>query len=188
VSKVALVTGAARGIGLATANRFLEEGWKVVMIDRDGEELRKVSKPMVNAFAIVADVSKSEDVNAFMTEVDEQMGRLDALVNNAGVADFGPIEETTFERWRDVMATNLDGVFLVSQAAIRLLKMEGGAIVNIASGFHASHRLWHFQGRRDPADIAAGCRAWRVSHPGKLRLPRSRAHQTCHGGSHAGYH
>jgi len=140
VSKVALVTGAARGIGLATANRFLEEGWKVVMIDRDGEELRKVSKPMVNAFAIVADVSKPEDVNAFMTEVDEQMGRLDALVNNAGVADFGPMEETTFECWRDVMATNLDGVFLVSQAAIRLLKMEGGAIVNIASisGLRAS--------------------------------------------------
>ncbi|MGI9352005.1 MAG: SDR family NAD(P)-dependent oxidoreductase [Rhizobiaceae bacterium] len=140
MSKVALVTGAARGIGLATTNRFLEEGWKVVMIDRDGPELRKVSKPLVNAFAIVADVSVSNDVDVFMEEIQDRMGLLDAVVNNAGVADFGPIEETTFERWRTVMETNLDGVFLVSQASIPLLKIKGGAIVNIASisGLRAS--------------------------------------------------
>ena len=133
VSKIALVTGAARGIGLATTNRFLEEGWKVVMIDWDGDELRKVSKPMVNAFAITADISKEGDVKTFMNEVAENFGQLDALVNNAGVADFGPIEDTTFERWRTVMETNLDGTFLVAQEAMRLLKKKGGAIVNIAS-------------------------------------------------------
>ena len=133
MSKLALVTGAARGIGLATTNRFLEEGWKVVMIDWDGEELRKVSKPLVNAFAITADISKEEDVKTFMMAVNENFGQLDAVVNNAGVADFGPIEETTFERWRTVMETNLDGTFLVTQEATRLLKMKGGAIVNIAS-------------------------------------------------------
>lgn len=133
VSKLALVTGAARGIGLATTNRFLEEGWKVVMIDWDGDELRKVSKPLVNAFAITADISKEGDVKTFMNVVDENFGQLDAVVNNAGVADFGPIEDTTFERWRAVMETNLDGTFLVTQAATRLLKMKGGAIVNIAS-------------------------------------------------------
>lgn len=140
MSKVALVTGAARGIGLATTNRFLEEGWKVVMIDRDGEELHRVANSLVNALAITADISKPEDVGVFMREIDERMGRLDALVNNAGVADFGPIEETSFERWRTVMETNLDGTFLVSQAAIRLLKIEGGAIVNVASisGLRAS--------------------------------------------------
>ena len=133
VSKIALVTGAARGIGLATTNRFLEEGWKVVMIDWDGDELRKVSKPMVNAFAITADISKEGNVKTFMNEVAENFGQLDALVNNAGVADFGPIEDTTFERWRTVMETNLDGTFLVTQEAMRLLKKKGGAIVNIAS-------------------------------------------------------
>ena len=140
MSRIALVTGAARGIGLATTNRFLEEGWKVVMIDRDGEELVKVAASLVNAHAITADVSYPSDVQAFMGEVGQTFGRLDAVINNAGVADFGPIEETTFERWRTVMETNLDGVFLVSQAAIPLLKVEGGAIVNIASisGLRAS--------------------------------------------------
>ena len=133
MSKLALVTGAARGIGLATTNRFLEEGWKVVMVDWDGDELRKVSKPLVNAFTITADISKQDDVKTFMSTVDENFGQLDVVVNNAGVADFGSIEETTFERWRAVMETNLDGTFLVTQEAIRLLKIKGGAIVNIAS-------------------------------------------------------
>ncbi|MEM7290996.1 MAG: SDR family oxidoreductase [Pseudomonadota bacterium] len=140
MSKIALVTGAARGIGLATANRFLEEGWKVVMVDRDDDELRNVSKTLVNALAITADVSKQLEVDAMMRQISEETGRLDVVVNNAGVADFGPIEETTFERWRTVMETNLDGVFLVSQAATSMLKVSGGAIVNIASisGLRAS--------------------------------------------------
>jgi len=138
--KLAVITGAARGIGLATTNRFLEEGWKVVMIDRDGDELRMVSKSLPNAIAITADVSKPEDVEAFINVVDQDFGQIDALINNAGVADFGPAEDTSFERWRTVMETNLDGVFLVSQAAIKLLKMSAGSIVNIASisGLRAS--------------------------------------------------
>ncbi|MEO0327593.1 MAG: SDR family oxidoreductase [Pseudomonadota bacterium] len=140
MSKVALITGAARGIGLATTNRFLEEGWKVVMVDRDGEELEKVSQSLVNAFAFVADVSKPKEVNAVFLEIQQRMDRLDVVVNNAAVADFGPIEETSFERWRTVMETNLDGVFLVSQSSIPLLKINGGALVNIASisGLRAS--------------------------------------------------
>ena len=140
MSKVALVTGAARGIGLATTKRFLDEGWKVVMVDRDADELQQVTELLASAVAIVADVSSPQDVEAFIKETEAQMGRLDALVNNAGVADFGPMEETTFERWRAVMATNLDGVFLTSQAALPMLKSNAGAIVNIASisGLRAS--------------------------------------------------
>lgn len=145
MSRTALVTGAARGIGLATTNRFLEEGWRVVMIDRDGEKLEKVSQPLVNALAINADISIEEDVERCIVEVEKKFARLDALVNNAGVADFGPAQDTTLERWRDVMATNLDGTFMVSQASIPLLKATatdygGSAIVNIASisGLRAS--------------------------------------------------
>lgn len=135
VKKIALVTGAARGIGLATTKRFLAEAWIVVMVDWDGPELEKAVKPLGNSniLALTADISKQDDVSDIFNQIQSQYGQLDALVNNAGVADFGPIEETTYERWRDVMATNLDGTFLMTQAAIKLLKVKSGAIVNIAS-------------------------------------------------------
>jgi len=138
--KLALVTGAARGIGLATTKRFLAEGWKVVMVDRDGEELIKISEPLEHVITCITDVSKPEEVDVLFKKIEDEFGQLDALVNNAGVADFGPVEETSFERWRTVMETNLDGVFLVSQAAMSLLKKNGGSIVNIASisGLRAS--------------------------------------------------
>ena len=138
--KTALVTGAARGIGLATARLFLEEGWRVAMIDRDAPELETAASGLENAAPIVADVSIPDDAARLVDETLAAFGRIDALVNNAGVADFGPIEETSFERWRTVMATNLDGPFLVTQAATPALKETKGAIVNIASisGLRAS--------------------------------------------------
>ena len=111
--KAALVTGAARGIGLATTKLFLAEGWQVAMVDRDGDELAKASEALSNVLPICKDVSISADVEALMAEVGAWADGLDALVNNAGVADFGPIEDTGFERWRRVMETNLDGVFHV---------------------------------------------------------------------------
>ena len=138
--KTALVTGAARGIGLATTKLFLEEGWQVAMIDRDGAVLAEAAAPLESVHAIDCDVSIPEQVTPMIAETLETFGRIDALVNNAGVADFGPIEETSFARWRTVMETNLDGPFLVTQAAIPALKESKGAIVNIASisGLRAS--------------------------------------------------
>ena len=117
--KVALVTGAARGIGLATTRLMLEEGWSVAMVDRDGPELRVASAELEGVGAFEFDVSVPEQVDQMTAGVLERFGRIDAVVNNAGVADFGPIAETDFQRWRRVMETNLDGVFLVSQAACR---------------------------------------------------------------------
>ncbi len=138
--KTALVTGAARGIGLATTKLFLAEGWQVAMVDRDCEELAQASEGLENVKTICRDVSQAGDVEAMITEVIDWSGELDALVNNAGVADFGPIDETDFARWRTVMETNLDGVFLMSQAAAPLLQKARGAVVNIASisGLRAS--------------------------------------------------
>lgn len=138
--KTAVVTGAARGIGLATTRQFLNEGRQVAMIDRDADELMKVADGLKNVLPIICDVSQPDQVTAMMTRIKEDMGRVDALVNNAGVAAFEPIGETDFETWRTVMATNLDGVFLCSQAAIPLMAKHGGAIVNIASisGLRAS--------------------------------------------------
>ncbi len=131
--KTALVTGAARGIGLATTQLFLEEGWQVAMIDRDGPELAKAASRLNNVRAIDCDVSVSNQVDGMVGEVVEVFGGIDALVNNAGVAEFGLIGDTSFAKWRTVMETNLDGVFLCSQAAIPALKKSSGAIVNIAS-------------------------------------------------------
>ena len=136
----AIVTGAARGIGLATTAQLIKGGWQVAMIDRDADALADAADGLTDARPFVCDVSDPDGVEAMMTAVMGWAGRLDALVNNAGVADFGPIEETSFARWRAVMATNLDGVFLCSQAAIPHLKTSRGAIVNIASisGLRAS--------------------------------------------------
>ncbi|MFC4234981.1 SDR family NAD(P)-dependent oxidoreductase [Thalassospira xianhensis] len=139
-NKVALVTGAARGIGLATTHLFIELGWQVAMIDRDSAELRSACRDIANAKAFEYDVSIPEQVDLMIDEVLTEFGRIDAVVNNAGVADFLPIHETDFSAWRRIMETNLDGVFLVSQAAIPALKQTKGAIVNIGSisGLRAS--------------------------------------------------
>ncbi|MDA8584802.1 SDR family oxidoreductase [Rhodobacteraceae bacterium] len=138
--KTALVTGAARGIGLATTKLFSEQDWQVAMVDRDGEELLAASEGLENVHPIATDVSDPDQVAAMVAETLEACGQIDAVVNNAGVADFGPIEDTTYERWKTVMATNLDGPFLCTQAAIPALKATKGAIVNIASisGLRAS--------------------------------------------------
>ncbi|EAQ47628.1 putative 3-oxoacyl-acyl carrier protein reductase [Roseobacter sp. MED193] len=139
--KTALITGAARGIGLATARGLQEAGWQVALIDRDGAELEKAAGQLPDSLVIEGDVSQSQDVTAAVAKVTEQFGRLDGLVNNAGVADFGPIRETTFDRWRRVMETNLDGPFLMTQAFTELLAAQGGgAVVNITSisGLRAS--------------------------------------------------
>lgn len=138
--KVALVTGAARGIGLASTKKFLSLGWHVVMVDMDGEELEKSSKDLSEVTAISRDVSIPENVEKLRLRVDADFGKLDALVNNAGVADFGPIQETSFERWRRIMSNNLDAPFLMVQAFTDQLAKTKGAIVNITSisGFRAS--------------------------------------------------
>ena len=140
-TKVALITGAARGIGLATAKCLMQDGFRVVMVDRDRVALDDAAREFgAEAIALCHDVSIPEQVEQMIATAVANFGRLDALINNAGVADFGPLEDTDFARWREVMATNLDGVFLCSQAATPALKTSQGCIVNVASisGLRAS--------------------------------------------------
>ncbi|MEY3551369.1 MAG: hypothetical protein RL520_2037 [Pseudomonadota bacterium] len=136
----AIVTGAARGIGLATTQLFLSKGYRVAMVDRDTAELHSVAAGLQNVLAVDCDVSQEDQVNAMIHTVLQWSGRVDVLVNNAGVADFAAIQDTTFERWQTVMRTNLDGVFLCSQAALPALRESRGCIVNIGSisGLRAS--------------------------------------------------
>jgi NAD(P)-dependent dehydrogenase (short-subunit alcohol dehydrogenase family) len=144
VEKVALITGAARGIGLAAANRFLSDGWQVALLDIDGENLQRTFKmlgrPAVT-LAIECDVADAPGVTRAFAAIKERFGRLDALVNNAGIAIFKPILEVTYEDWQRVLAVNLTGPFLCAQAAAPLMRdTGGGAIVNITSisGLRAS--------------------------------------------------
>ena len=138
--KTAVVTGAARGIGLATTRLFLEEGRQVLMVDRDAEALEAAAEGLEGGHPHLADVSIPEQVAGMAAAAVERLGRVDALVNNAGVADFRPLAETDYETWRRVMETNLDGVFLCTQALRPALAEAKGAIVNIASisGLRAS--------------------------------------------------
>ena len=139
-AKVALITGAARGIGLATTEILLERGWQVAMVDRDAPALAEAAAGLQGVHPIVADVSIPAEVDAMRDAALSRFGRLDGLVNNAGVALFARAPQTDFEAWREVMATNLDGVFLCTQALVPALAETRGAIVNIASisGLRAS--------------------------------------------------
>ncbi len=143
-SPVALVTGGARGIGLACGRWFLAHGYCVALLDKDADTLTQTGTALADpqrVLTCVADVSKPEQVDAAVAGVVARFGRIDALVNNAGVAVFKKIEDTTWADWRYVMGTNLDGAFLCTQACVAvMLRTGGGAVVNIASisGLRAS--------------------------------------------------
>ncbi|QDK81127.1 SDR family oxidoreductase [Spirosoma sp. KCTC 42546] len=132
-NRIAIVTGAARGIGLATTKLFLNDHWRVAMVDYDAAELQKASEELPGTLPIYCDVSTPIMVQEMVSNVLDTFGRIDALINNAGVAIFQPLEKTDFDAWRTIMATNLDGVFLCTQAVIPALKESRGCVVNIAS-------------------------------------------------------
>ena len=144
VARVALITGAARGIGLAIAQWFDARDWRVALLDIDNEQLQRTFAQWPRrerALALHADVSNPAQVAAAVRQTEAAFGRVDALVNNAGVAVFKPLLQTSFDEWRRVMATNLDGAFLCTQAVAPLmLRQGGGSVVHIASisGLRAS--------------------------------------------------
>ncbi|MCA1402713.1 SDR family oxidoreductase [Bradyrhizobium sp. BRP56] len=135
--KVALVTGAARGIGLAAAKRFLADGWRVALLDIEGKLLRAAVaalKQPDDTLALTCDVSDAAGVAAAISAITDRFGRLDALVNNAGIAVFTPVLETSDADWSRIMAVNLTGPFLCTKAAAPVMREHGGgAIVNITS-------------------------------------------------------
>ena len=143
-SPVAVVTGGARGIGLAIAHWFLDHGHRVALLDIDETTLQRSAAALGRPDAVLAvhaDVRDPTQVGAGIANVVAKFGRIDKLVNNAGIAVFKPVMQTSYAEFRDVLNTNLDGAFLCTQACVPpMLKAGGGAIVNICSisGLRAS--------------------------------------------------
>jgi len=138
--KIALVTGAASGIGLATARRFAEEGAVVVACDRDEERLGSSLGELRGGgdahLAIAFDVTDEAGWARAMDQIAARFGRLDVLVNNAGVATHINTEDISLAYWREVLDINLTAAFLCAREAIRIMKEQtpkGGRIINIGS-------------------------------------------------------
>ena len=135
-SKTVLVTGAARGIGLAIASRLAADGARVAVLDIDAKAAEAAAKKVGGgAISISADVTKAADVNAAIQRVIGTWGRLDILVNNAGITGRSfPIQELSDEDWSRVIDADLTSVFLCCRAAIKVMLGQGsGRIINIAS-------------------------------------------------------
>ena len=138
-NKVAVVTGAATGIGQATGMALVKAGWKVAFAARPGELLEKIVAQCGadKALAVVADVAKPESVKSLFAQTTQKFGRLDLLFNNAGRgAPAVPIDELPYEKWKEVVDVNLNGMFLCAQEAFRIFKRQspqGGRIINNGS-------------------------------------------------------
>ena len=135
--KVALITGGARGIGLAIARRFVAEGAKVLIGDIDGAEATAAAAaigPESDVFGHALDITKEEQIAATVGETEGRFGRLDILVNNAAILDMTTWDELTYARFGEVLRVNLDGALLCAMAAVPALERAGGGrILNTAS-------------------------------------------------------
>lgn len=127
--KTALITGGASGIGEATARLFSEAGAEVLVVDIDGARAESVAHSLPNSRALRCDITDEDDVKRLLAGID----RLDILVNCAGIGLVGSIEETDLTDFRRLFRVNVDGTFLVTQAAIPALKKVRGVVLNIGS-------------------------------------------------------
>src|SRR5437867_6900803 len=185
--KVTLITGAARGIGAATARLLVDEGGKVAVADVLDEEAGVVAKELGDdAIAIHLDVTDEEGWTAAVDEVESRFGRLDALVNNAAILRFGAIADTSLEDYLSVIRVNQIGTFLGIRAALPALRRAGGgSIVNLSSidGLRGSPNQVAYnsskfavRGITQSAAVELGGQGIRVNsvHPGGIDTPMVR--------------
>ncbi len=133
--QIAIVTGAARGIGQAAAQRLALDGAHVALLDRDGAAAEEAARAIGgSARAFEVDITEEDSVRSGVAEVLREHGRIDVLVNNAGIYPHTPFGELEFDEWRRVLSTNLDGTFLMTKAVWPAMVDRGyGRIVNISS-------------------------------------------------------
>src|ERR1700720_1964073 len=162
--KVAIITGASSGIGLATARRFAKEGAKVVLADVEDaqREVESMAENSSEAMFVRTDVSVKADVEELIAQSVRKYGAVDILVNNAGIDLNKKATDTTEQEWDRLMGVNLKGVFLCSKAAVNRMRQQGGGVVvNVASEL----------GLVGGADIAAYC----ASKGGVIQLTKAMA-------------
>ena len=133
--KVVVVTGAGSGIGEATAKRFAREGAKVVLVGRSVDKLARVAAQLEGEGHLTraTDVADLSDVQALFNEVATRFGRLDVLVNNAGIVKSGKLTELEAKDWKELMSVDLDGVFYCTRTAMPALIASKGSIINVSS-------------------------------------------------------
>lgn len=131
-SRTVIVTGAAHGIGAGIARHLATKGWRVACVDMDAEAVTKIAAEIGGA-GIGCDVGQEADVERMVAVARTRLGRIDALVANAGISKFGSLAETSLETWNRVLAVNLTSTFLLARTLAADLKAARGAIVTIAS-------------------------------------------------------
>ena len=170
--KVALVTGASSGIGRATALRFAEEGIQVALVARRGDQLAEIAQEIQKsggkAQAVVADVTREADIERAVRESVEAFGRLDVLVNAAGIIASGNIETTRLEDWDTMLNVNVRGPFYLIQRALPYLIESKGNIVNVSSvgGIRAFPGLLAYCASKAALDQLTHCVALEVASRG----------------------
>jgi NAD(P)-dependent dehydrogenase (short-subunit alcohol dehydrogenase family) len=143
-SKVALVTGAASGLGEAIAQRLAADGMVVVVADIDMANADRVAKALTEgSISLKLDVTQEQDWIEVIAAIEQQLGRLDVLVNNAGITTMGTVEDLTLEAFKHEFSIDVDGTFLGCKHGIGLMQKNGGAIINMSSaaGIKASSLL-----------------------------------------------
>ena len=191
--KVALISGGARGMGAAEAKLFSREGAKVVIadvLDTEGRQTEaEINETGGDAIFVTLDVTRQSDWDDVISRTVQQFGRLDIIVNNAGVASRTSIEETTVEEWDRVMDINAKGVFLGTKAAITQMKSQGtgGSIINISSisgnvgqenvaaGYNASKGAVRIFSKSAAVQYAADGIRVNTIHPGPIQTPMTQA-------------
>ena len=163
-TKVALVTGGARGIGRGIVERFLESGASVALFDVNREAGTRAADELCGKgklLLLIGDVGREDDVRRAVQQTVDQFGALDVLVNNAGIEVTGRVDELSSEAWDRQLTVNLKGAFLFSKYAVPPMRGKGGVIVNISS----VHAFYSYP----------GCAAYDASKAGMIALTRTMA-------------
>jgi short-subunit dehydrogenase len=133
--KVAIITGASSGIGLATARLFASQGAKLALVARSSEKLQQLTQELPGSFAITTDMRNENAVRQMLTQAHEHFGKIDILINNAGQGMHMPIMASSPDEYRALFELNIISVFVAMQTVVPLMRKQGGGlIINISSG------------------------------------------------------